>query len=184
MNKNTKNRFATVVAAAAVLTVFGGGTAVAGGLITSAKIKNDTIRSIDLKTGSVRSVDILDNTVGSGDILDSSVGTADVRDGSLTNADISVFNATVKSDGTVAYSSGGVSVNHFAEGAYRLHFPRDVQECSVAITATSPDGPFAPQANFGTADVLNEPNQVVVAARHMTDNNDPIDVGFHAIVVC
>jgi hypothetical protein len=174
MNKNTKTRLATVAAGAALLAVFGGGSAVAGSLITSAQIKDNTIRSVDLQTGSVRSVDIRDN----------SVGTVDVRDGSLKNEDISVFNASVKSDGDVAYSSGGVSVNHFTEGGYRVTFPRNVQNCTITATPASPTTVFAPQANLGLSDVADQPNTVLVAARFMVDQNDPIDVGFNLIAVC
>ncbi len=80
--------FATVVAAAAVLAVTTTGGAVAGGLITSKQIKNNTIRSIDVHDGTLTGTDIADGSVGGADIADGSVGSADVADNSVTTNDV------------------------------------------------------------------------------------------------
>jgi hypothetical protein len=52
--------FGTVVAAAAVIAVATTGGAVAGGLVTSAKIKNNTIKSIDVRDNTLKSADVRD----------------------------------------------------------------------------------------------------------------------------
>jgi len=204
MKKINKSRFVTVVAGAAVLAVFGGGTAVAGSLITSAQIKDSTIvgadvknggltgtdlkdssvKGVDIKSSSLTSSDILNSSLTGSDVKGSSLTGSDIKNGSLSNQDISVFNVSVESDGDVAYSSGGISVDHFTEGGYRIAFPQSIQSCSVVVTPGSPTGYFPSYVNLAVADVLNEPNQVLVGVRNMNDNNDPQDVGFHAVAVC
>lgn len=58
-SKAVHSRTGAVVAGATVLAVLGGaGGAVAAGLITSADIKDDTIRSRDIKDGTIRQGDI------------------------------------------------------------------------------------------------------------------------------
>jgi hypothetical protein len=184
MKKINKGRFGTIVAGAVVLAVFGGGTAVAGSLITSAQIANGTIVGLDVKNSGLTGSDIKGDSLTGSDVKGNSLTGYDIKNGSLSNSDISVFNVSVEADGDVAYSSGGITVDHFTEGGYRVSLPQSVQACSVAVTPASPTTPFAPQANMGVADVLNHPEMFVVAVRNMTDNNDPQDVGFHAIAVC
>lgn len=184
MRKINKGRFATVVAGAAVLAVFGSGTAVAGSLITSAQIKNSTIVSADVKDGGLKVADIQNSSLKGEDIADGAIKGADIKNGSLTNLDISVFNISVKSDGAIAYSSGVTSVDHFTEGGYRVRLPQSVQGCSIVATPASPTGFFPPQANLGVANVQNQPETFLVSARNMNDSNDPVDVGFHAVIVC
>jgi hypothetical protein len=57
-----KSRFATVFTAAAVLVIFSSLSAVGAGMITSKKIKNDTIRSVDIHNGTIGMRDLNDNT--------------------------------------------------------------------------------------------------------------------------
>jgi hypothetical protein len=80
--------FGTVVAAAIVLTIATTGGAVAGGLITSKQIKNNTIKSIDVRNGTLTGVDVADGSLGGADIADGSVGSADIADGSVGKAKI------------------------------------------------------------------------------------------------
>ena len=80
--------FGTVVAAALVIAVASTGGAVAGGLITSKQIKNNTIKSIDVRDGNLTGTDIADGSIGSGDIADGSVGSADIAHGAVTKADL------------------------------------------------------------------------------------------------
>lgn len=162
MKKFTKSgtSFATVVAGATVLAVFGGGTAVAGSMITSAQIKNNTVKSIDVRNGNLKGVDIKDGALTGADVADSTLdgvdvadGTlsgADVADASLTNQDISVFFVTAEADGTVNASSGGVTVVHAGAGEYRVDFNRPVASC--AFTATVGD-PTSAAPVHGEADV-------------------------------
>ncbi|RNL77432.1 hypothetical protein [Nocardioides marmorisolisilvae] len=184
MKKINKGRFATVVAGAAVLAVFGGGTAVAGSLITSAQIKDSTIVGADVKNSGLTGSDVKNSSLTGSDVKANSLTGYDIKNGSLNNADINVFNVSVESDGDVAYSSGGITVDHFTEGGYRIKFPRSVQSCSVVVSQASPTNYFPTYVNMGVADVLNQPNEVLVGVRNMNDNNDPQDAGFSAIAVC
>jgi hypothetical protein len=58
-----KSSVTTVVGAAVVLAVATSGGAVAGGLVTSAKIKNNTIKSIDVRNGTLTGADIAPGTI-------------------------------------------------------------------------------------------------------------------------
>jgi hypothetical protein len=84
----TGSTFGTVIAATVVIAVASTGGAVASGLITSAKIKNNTIKSIDVHDGALTGADVADGSLGGGDVADGSLGGGDVADGSLTGADV------------------------------------------------------------------------------------------------
>jgi hypothetical protein len=158
-NRTTRT-FTTVVAGATVLAVFGTGTAVAGGLITSAKIKNNTVKSIDVRDNNLKGVDVRDGSLTGVDILDSSLSGADVAasslngsdvvDGSLSNQDISVYYATVLADGTLDRSSGGVVVSRTGAGSYKVDFNRSVRDCAFTATVGNQ---FDASHNEGEADV-------------------------------
>ncbi|MGY2876027.1 hypothetical protein ACVW00_003217 [Marmoricola sp. URHA0025 HA25] len=162
MNKLNRagKTFSTVIAGAVVIALFGTGTAVAGGLITSAKIKNNTVKSIDVRDGNLKGVDVADGSLSGADVADGSLNDADVADGTLSGADIAdgslshqdvgVFFVTVEADGTVNASSGGVSVSNTATGEYRVDFNRPVASC--AFTATVGD-PTSAAVVHGEADV-------------------------------
>jgi hypothetical protein len=70
-----------VALAALVLSV--SGTATAGVLITSADIRNNTIRSADIHDETIRSRDVRDGTLRGVDMADNSLTGADVRESSL-----------------------------------------------------------------------------------------------------
>jgi len=114
--------FGTVVAAAVVIAVASTGGAVAGGLITSKQIKNNTIKSIDVRDGNLTGTDIADGSLGGADVTDGSLSGADlaggavtgatVQDGSLTGSDINgSTDGMIKAAAKV--SSGGVLENSF-----------------------------------------------------------------------
>jgi len=167
----TGRTFTTVVAAAAVLTLFGTGTAVAGGLITSAKIKNNTVKSIDVRDNTLKGLDVLDGGLTGADLLDGSVSGADVADGAvngadvadgsltgvdvadgtLSNQDVGVFYVTAKDDGTVIASSAGVTVTKTGTGEYRADFNRPVGSCAFSATVGDPTSAVAAH---GEADVI------------------------------
>jgi hypothetical protein len=150
--------FSTVVAGAVVIALFGTGTAVAGGLITSAKIKNNTVKSIDVRDGNLKGVDVADGSlggadladgslngadladasIGSADVADGSLDGADIADGSLTNQDVNVFFVTVEADGTINASSGNIGVVNTATGEYRVDFNRPVANCAFNATVGDP----------------------------------------------
>jgi hypothetical protein len=60
--------FGTLVAAAVVLAVATTGGAVAGGLITSKQIKNNTIKSKDVRDGALKGVDITNGSLSGADL--------------------------------------------------------------------------------------------------------------------
>jgi hypothetical protein len=80
MNKlgRTSSTFVTVIVAAIVIAIVGASGAVAGGLITSKKIKNNTIKSIDVKDGTLTGTDVADGSLGGADLADGSVAKADI----------------------------------------------------------------------------------------------------------
>jgi hypothetical protein len=174
--------FTTVVAGALVLGVFGTGTAVAGGLITSAKIKNNTVKSIDVKNNNLKGVDVLDGGLTGADVANGSLTGADVADGSLSNQDVNVLFASVNSDGTVAASSGGVTVSKPATGRYGVRFPQNIKNCAVTATPANTAGPFVPIGVIGIGDELNHPEGAYVWTKDTAEVDD--DMGFHLVVVC
>ena len=151
--------FATVVAAAAVLAVATTGGAVAGGLITSKQIKNNTIKSIDVRDGNLTGTDIADGSVKGADIGDGSVTGGDVADGSLGHSDFTsspvglvqgyawisnesttIGTAVPLTNAWVYNSSGGaVTVKRTAVGEYTVNFaglnffPGNVQVSSYGV---------------------------------------------------
>jgi len=148
-NRTTRT-FTTVVAGATVLAIFGTGTAVAGGLITSAKIKNNTVKSIDVRNNNLKGVDVRDGSLSGADIAASSLDGSDVVDGSLSNQDISVYYATVLADGTLDRSSGDVTVSRTGAGSYKVDFHRAVRNCAFTATVGNQ---FDASHNEGEADV-------------------------------
>ena len=72
MAKNLfRNRTVAVMAGASILVSLGGvGGAVAGGMVTSADIKDGTIRAIDIATGSIRGPEVMDGSLGLRDLND------------------------------------------------------------------------------------------------------------------
>jgi hypothetical protein len=162
----------TVLAAAVLIVVAGGGGAVAGGLVTSAKIKNNTIQSIDVKNNALTGTDIKNSTLGA----------ADVKDFSLTNQDIGVLFASVKGNGTLDSSSGGVTVVVEGSGEYDVRFAgRDIRKC--AFTATT--GSLIESAAAGqvtVADLASRPDGVYVWTQDSAGNTEAKD--FHLVVVC
>jgi hypothetical protein len=130
----TAKTFSTVVAGATVLALFGTGTAVAGGMITSAKIKNNTVKSIDVRDNTLKSVDVRDGALTGADVAANALNGSDIADASLTNQDVSVFYASVLANGTLDRSSGGVTISKSGAGSYKVDFNRSVRDC--AFTAT------------------------------------------------
>ena len=181
LNRTAKT-FSTVVAGATVLAVFGTGTAVAGGLITSAKIKNNTVKSIDVRNNNLKGVDVLDGGLTGADLANNSVTGADIVNGSLSNQDVNVLFASVNADGTVANSSGGVTVSKPATGRYAVRFSQNIKECAFTATPANTAGPFVPIGVIGIGDELNHPEGAYVWTMDTAEADQ--DMGFHLVVVC
>ncbi|MFL6159984.1 MAG: hypothetical protein ACJ72D_28175 [Marmoricola sp.] len=169
----SKWSFATVMGAVAVLVLCGTTGAVAGGLVTSAKIKNNTIQSVDVKN----------NALTGTDIKNSSLGSADIADYSLSNQDINVLFASVNPDGTLDSSSGGATSTRGGTGSYSVRFAgRDIHKCAWNATPTTPSGIIPSHGQVTTADLLGQPDGVFVATSD--SGGTSADLGFHLIVVC
>jgi hypothetical protein len=185
--------FTTVVAGATVLAVFGTGSAVAGGLITSAKIKNNTVKSIDVRDNTLKGVDVRDGALTGADVADGSLTGSDVADGSLTgndvadgslsNQDVNVFFVTAEADGTVNASSGGVTVTKTGTGEYRADFNRPVGTCAFSATVGDPTSAVE---FHGEADVIGQfltTDQVHVFTR-TAGTATAADLPFQLTAVC
>jgi hypothetical protein len=168
----TTRTFTTVVAGATVLAVLGTGTAVAGGLITSAKIKNNTVKSVDVRNNNLKGVDVRDGSLTG----------ADIANGSLSNQDVNVLFASINADGTVANSSGGVTVSKPATGRYGVRFNQDIKDCAFTATPANTAGPFVPIGVIGIGDELNHPEGAYVWTKDTSEVDE--DMGFHLVVVC
>jgi hypothetical protein len=93
------SRTVAVTAAAAVLVTAGATGAVAAGMVTSATIKNGSVRGVDLASGAVGSAkiangsvqveDLQGNSVGSRQLRSDSVGTAQIRDNAISRDELS-----------------------------------------------------------------------------------------------
>jgi hypothetical protein len=178
-----RSPFLTVVAAALVLSVFGTGTAVAGGLITSARIKNGTIKSVDVRDGALSGADVRNGSLTGGHLRDGSVTGADVKDGSLSPTDRGVYFADVWNDGTLGNSSGGVTVTKpIAAGRYIVDFGRDVGHCSYTGTVGEYEAGSTVGVVAGLSEQFENPEGVYVMTSNMSGT--PANLPFHLIVVC
>jgi hypothetical protein len=145
---STGKSLTTVVAGAMVIAVFGTGTAVAGGLVTSAEIKNNTVKSIDVRDNNLKGTDVADGSLSGADVADGSLSGADVADGSLGASELApgtlahqalgTLFVTAQADGDVIASSGGVTVTKTATGEYRADFNRPVAGCAFSATVGDP----------------------------------------------
>jgi hypothetical protein len=148
-----RGRYANVTSTMALIVALGG-TAYAA----------NTIRSSDIVNGQVKRVDIANNAVTSGKVANNSLRVNDFRasdrallrgpagaaglpgatgatgapgakgDPGTPGADATTLFAAGDADGSLQRSSGGVSVNKFGTGLYRLTFPESVEGC-VAIAS-------------------------------------------------
>ncbi len=73
---------AMVVALGALVMGAGGGVTAAA-LITSATIKDNTIRSVDIRDGALKSIDVTNGTLTGADVANNSLTGADVKESSL-----------------------------------------------------------------------------------------------------
>jgi hypothetical protein len=100
-----------MVVAVGALAMSAGGAATAGALLTSAGIKDNTIRTVDVRDGTLKSVDVRNGALAGADVKDGALKGVDVADNTLTGADVnesslgqvpSAANATsAKNAGTV-----------------------------------------------------------------------------------
>jgi hypothetical protein len=122
-----------MVVALAALVMSTGGTVTAAALITSANVKDNTIRGVDILKGTLKGVDVKDNTLAGVDVRNGSLTGADVSDGSLTGADLanSAVNSAKVANGSVTgadFANNAVNSAKVADGSLT---GADVQDGSL-----------------------------------------------------
>ena len=181
--RRVRSTFATVLVGAVVLSLFGTGTAVAGGLITSARIKNGTVKSIDVRNDNLQGVDVRDGSLTGADIADGTLSSADLAAASPPKQSSPVYFAQVGGGGVVAASSGGVTATKLAgTGHYRLDFGRDVSTCAYAGTVGNMDAASWVGIVSTAASSPEDPEGVFVATHDLAGS--PEDLPFQVIVAC
>jgi hypothetical protein len=124
--------------------------AVAGGLITSKKIKDNTIKSRDVRDGALTGTDIANGSVGGADVADGSLAGGDIADGSVSGADINGSTdglikaaAKVESNGDLGSSfnrlGGAITASQTGTGDYTVNIPgatgTTISDKIVGVTA-------------------------------------------------
>jgi hypothetical protein len=77
-----------MIVALGALVMSTGGTVTAAALITSANIKDNTVRSVDIRDETIRSRDVDNRSLTGADIRNRSLTGADVKNNTLTGADV------------------------------------------------------------------------------------------------
>jgi hypothetical protein len=107
----TGSLFGTLIAAMIILALAGTTGAVAGGLITSKKIKDNTIKSRDVRNGNLTGIDIADGSLGKSDINGAAQGFTTVVTKRVTASDVAIGGDSTRdvfcADGQVAIGGGG-----------------------------------------------------------------------------
>jgi hypothetical protein len=171
----------------------------ADGSVTTAKIAADAVGTAQVADGSLTGVDVADNSIASADVAplhgdtdiqdntittfdlaDDSVDADEVLDFGLSNQDVGVLFAQVNADGTVANSSGGVTVVHLGAGMYEVDFGRNVTSAAFVVTQGDAGTGSPPGAILGVADRLSNAEAAFVAVRDAT--NALVDRGFQIVV--
>jgi hypothetical protein len=191
MEKHSKKKIgvhAAVVAGVAGAMVIGaGGGAVSAALITSAQIKDNTIKSRDIRNATIKGVDVAPNSIPGADLRDGTVTGTDVGNGSLTPADLSqaarTYWAVVNSNGTVARSSGGVSASDQGTGYYEVVFPVDVTQCAYAVSPGG-SGSVGSPPHVGVGSLGRSGNSRGLWVETWSEADAPVDASFHVIVDC
>lgn len=173
----------TVIAAAAVVAVFGGGTAVAATLITSAQIKDNTIRTVDVRNNTLKSADVKDGSLTGTDVGNGKLTGADIADGSLSNSDVGVLFAQVNANATVANSSGGVTaLQPFGAGTYEIDFGRDISDCAFVGTVGEAGAGGTSGVVDTATDRLGNPEAVYLQTSNVAGG--VVNKPFQLVVVC
>jgi hypothetical protein len=201
-----------VLVGAAVVLAVTTGAAYAAATVTSRDIVDGTIRSVDVANGTLKSADVQDNSLKSLDVLngtltsadlapdsvgqseiatdgvaateiaDNSIDSGEIVDFGLSNQDVGVLTATVNANGTLATSSGGVTVSKLGTGQYSVDFGRNVTACAFAGTIADP-GTGIQTGIMDVADRAGNANAVFVETREVGAGG-LADRAYHLIVVC
>ena len=159
-------RLSVVLAVIAALLVAGLGSAVATTLVTSATIKDKTIKNVDIASGAVDSRVIKDKSIASVDIAPKARAAW----------------AHVNADGSIARSSGGVtSASLLVDGQYSVDFGRDVSQCAYVGTID-----YGDSANEGEVSVAPRDGdaQAVFVQTFLFSPAQDADMPFYLAVFC
>ena len=159
-------RVSVVLAVVVALFVVGLSSAVATTLVTSAGIKDHTIKNVDIASGAV----------------DSRV----VKDKSIVSADLApkahAAWAHINADGTLARSSGGVtSASLGVDGQYSINFGRDVSKCAYVATIDYSTGGY--EGEISVAPREGSVN-AVFAQTYIFDPGMDANMPFYLAVFC
>jgi hypothetical protein len=166
--------FGTVVAAAAVLAVATTGGAVAGGLVTSAKIKNNTIKSIDVRNNNLTGVDIADGSIGSADVADGSIGAGDLAGSARGFTNIVTKSVTVPSiaNGTTSTRNVDCGAGKVAIGGGGYTSPSGIVLLGTTFGILEQSMPSSPSTIAISGYVPAGDNVAAQAWRTTVRNND------------
>lgn len=181
---------AVVAGVAAVMIIGAGGGAVSAALITSAQIKDNTIKSRDIRNGTVKAADVAPDSIPGSDLRNGTVTGADVANGSINSADLGMNARTYwvvgRGDGSLARSSGaGITVTKVNPGRYDVTLPAgvDVGDCGIYATRGRAAN-FNGTVGFISAspNYLNLPNRVWVETWNSGATHT--DADFYLLVDC
>jgi hypothetical protein len=152
-------------------------------VVTSASIKNNTIRSQDVRNGGLLGKDFRQNGVGGGAIKESTLST--VPGAFIAHG--SAHYAVVNAGGQAVRSRGITSAARTAEGRYQVIFDGDVRNCAYYATIGGPTAAVPPVA--GEIMVSSLASNVNGVDIRTNDGDDPspgaaVNRPFHLLVLC
>jgi hypothetical protein len=152
-------------------------------VVTSASIKNNTIRSQDVHNGGLLGKDFRKNGVGGGAIKESTLSTVP---GAFI-ASGSAHYAVVNAGGQAVRSRGITSAARTGDGHYQVVFDGDVRNCAYYATIGGPTA--APPPASGEIMVSSLASNVNGVDIRTNDGDDPspgaaVNRPFHLLVLC
>jgi hypothetical protein len=148
-------------------------------IVTSADIKNNTIRSADVRNGGLLGKDFRANGVGGRAIKESTLSTvpgAIVAEGSTHFAVVNAGGQQVRARGTTSAARTGT-------GRYQVIFNRDVRGCAYYATIGGPTAAAPPDNGQITVSSLGS-NVNGVDIRTTGANGNDANKPFHLLVLC
>jgi hypothetical protein len=152
-------------------------------IVTSADIKNNTIRSQDVRNGGLLGKDFRSNGVGGRAIKESTLSTVP---GAFLTAGAGHY-AVVNAGGQQVRGRGTTSTARTAEGRYQVIFDQDVRNCGYYATIGGPTAAAPP--NSGEITVSSLASNVNGVDIRTNDGDDPnpgaaVNRPFHLLVLC
>ena len=148
-------------------------------VVTSASIKDNTIRSQDVRNGGLLGKDVRANGLGGRAIKESTLDTVPGAVIALGSAQFAVLNA----GGQQVRARGTTSAARTAEGRYQVIFARDVRSCAYYATIGGPTAAAPPDNGQITVSSLGT-NVNGVDVRTTGANGNDANKPFHLVVLC